>query len=192
MDLVWRKYEKGIRETLGEILWKCLKKTKNTWIVLAFNQTISAPCLHFFSLRGVKTQSLWHLEQCSNNCDYCYCSCELLSKNCIFDILNSPKKKNGMILFVVNCFQKIVSLTSWTVSKLFPMQCSLLWIAFKKLYLWHLEQYCVSRHSLFKCCELLSKNCIFDILNSVFAAVIHSVLVVNCFQKIVSLTSWTV
>jgi len=36
-------------------------------------------------------------------------------------------------------------------------------------------------------CELLSKNCIFDILNNFTNAVSLQNEVVNCFQKIVSL-----
>ena len=36
--------------------------------------------------------------------------CELLSKTCIFDILNNQPKEIENHLIVVNCFQKLVSL----------------------------------------------------------------------------------
>ena len=38
-------------------------------------------------------------------------SCDLLSKNCIFDLINNPKYVEPKQPAVVICFQKIVSLT---------------------------------------------------------------------------------
>ncbi len=38
-------------------------------------------------------------------------SCDLLSKNCIFDLINNENLKDIGAITVVICFQKIVSLT---------------------------------------------------------------------------------
>jgi len=108
---------------------------------------------------------LWYSEQPVPPKSPASCSCELLSKNCIFDILNNDISKGTYIILVVNCFQKIVSLIFWT---------TVLFVRF------HLA-----------CCELLSKNCIFDILNNTIYAGKLPTSVVNCFQKIVSLIFWT-
>ena len=108
---------------------------------------------------------LWYSEQQSKRSDRYPASCELLSKNCIFDILNN---------------HQVFLWFSW-----------LLWIAFKKLYLWYSEQriFILNHHG--ESCELLSKNCIFDILNNAPDFFNTSKYVVNCFQKIVSLIFWT-
>ncbi len=37
-------------------------------------------------------------------------------------------------------------------------------------------------------CDLLSKNCIFDLINNVISSTFAADIVVICFQKIVSLT----
>ena len=67
----------------------------------------------------------------------------------------------------------------------------LLWIAFKNLYLWHRKQLEPKEWGGVLCCELLSKICIFDIGNNEQLNAIKKELVVNCFQKFVSLTSET-
>ena len=134
---------------------------------------------------------LWYSEQQKSNWQPIHVSCELLSKNCIFDILNNNMTKIYKWWFVVNCFQKIVSLIFWTTTRAFYKRIGQLWIAFKKLYLWYSEQlggwYVNDKSS----CELLSKNCIFDILNNIKLLPSLIVSVVNCFQKIVSLIFWT-
>jgi len=117
--------------------------------------------------------------------------CELLSKNCIFDILNNNSPSLSLHHLVVNCFQKIVSLIFWTTSSRNALRWLTLWIAFKKLYLWYSEQQSVEREANHESCELLSKNCIFDILNNCQRDYIFVFIVVNCFQKIVSLIFWT-
>ena len=93
---------------------------------------------------------------------------------------------------VVNCFQKFVSLPSWTVTEKNMSVKSMLWIAFKSLYLCHLEQSIIGVRKSESRCELLSKVCIFAILNSYQLIFLFVYLVVNCFQKFVSLPSWTV
>ena len=118
-------------------------------------------------------------------------SCELLSKNCIFDILNNIEHGRTVLNKVVNCFQKIVSLIFWTTFKIFLTIGCTLWIAFKKLYLWYSEQRRVEDVWTANGCELLSKNCIFDILNNSLLVGDVTSKVVNCFQKIVSLIFWT-
>ena len=108
---------------------------------------------------------LWYSEQHQVRTVIGEISCELLSKNCIFDILNNLIRIFRQVVAVVNCFQKIVSLIFWTTKMRFSFTKSgcellskncifdilnnlenfsnprtLLWIAFKKLYLWYSEQ----------------------------------------------------
>ena len=92
---------------------------------------------------------------------------------------------------VVICFQKIVSLIFWTTASNRISKSTELWFAFKKLYLWYSEQLFVVSITYSICCDLLSKNCIFDILNNVYFCHIFDDVVVICFQKIVSLIFWT-
>jgi len=122
------------------------------------------------------------LRQCKAN------SCDLLSKNCIFDLINNYLK------------------TAPTDK--------MLWFAFKKLYLWLDKQQkhynllgllccdLLSKNCIFDLinnrpsqrtnssysCDLLSKNCIFDLINNTSNQPCSGDLVVICFQKIVSLT----
>ena len=117
--------------------------------------------------------------------------CELLSKTCIFDILNNLSSLFCLIRSVVNCFQKLVSLIFWTTDKLWQLMRDELWIAFKNLYLWYSEQLCQLYFQSSICCELLSKTCIFDILNNRTLPLGLQPIVVNCFQKLVSLIFWT-
>ena len=134
---------------------------------------------------------LWYSEQLWRKRTLKHARCELLSKNCIFDILNNNLSAQMAVQMVVNCFQKIVSLIFWTTTRyastcevcceLLSKNCIFdilnnrkksflikdsLWIAFKKLYLWYSEQLRLSFYFVNVCCELLSKNCIFDILNN--------------------------
>ena len=114
----------------------------------------------------------------------------MLSKVCIFDILSNDAWRLQYQQLVVNCFQKFVSLIFWATL----LGCSLfrnqLWIAFKSLYLWYSEQQQPKPNNNGKCCELLSKVCIFDILSNENQQINKSCLVVNCFQKFVSLIFW--
>ena len=90
----------------------------------------------------------------------------------------------------MNCFQKFVSLIFWATRNNDIQRKITLWIAFKSLYLWYSEQQIVSNKVFTSGCELLSKVCIFDILsNSSISYRLFSV-VVNCFQKFVSLIFW--
>ena len=108
---------------------------------------------------------LWHHRQRGmTNWMRTYC-CELLSDYCIFDITDNSYRRKRTGKEVVNCFQIIVSLTSQTTSKNNISFRVELWIAFRLLYLWHHRQRKKGR-SLW-------------------------ILVVNCFQIIVSLTSQT-
>ena len=91
----------------------------------------------------------------------------------------------------MNCFQKFVSLTSETAQLCIFCAQLLLWIAFKSLYLWHRKQRQCEKIQVYICCELLSKVCIFDIGNSFVNTDSPTDIVVNCFQKFVSLTSET-
>ena len=95
--------------------------------------------------------------------------CELLSKVCIFDILSNFDSLRLLLHCVVNCFQKFVSLIFWATYCFYISYISMLWIAFKSLYLWYSEQlHCCGGRGAFGC-ELLSKVCIFDILSNKFS-----------------------
>ena len=111
-----------------------------------------------------KSLYLWYSEQPIIYINHFKNSCELLSKVCIFDILSNEYCK-------------------------LPYT-NQLWIAFKSLYLWYSEQQQPKPNNNGKCCELLSKVCIFDILSNENQQINKSCLVVNCFQKFVSLIFW--
>ena len=91
---------------------------------------------------------------------------DLLSKNCIFDLINNSQTQKKYMNSVVICFQKFVSLIFWTTKKHFMLIAIPLWFAFKNLYLWYSEQHPYHLQSNMLCCDLLSKICIFDILNN--------------------------
>ena len=88
--------------------------------------------------------------------------CDLLSENCIFDLINN---KSHLFLMVQQ-----------------------LWFAFRKLYLWLDKQLFIDFFKCFASCDLLSENCIFDLINNVTSLYSPLSAVVICFQKIVSLT----
>ena len=138
-----------------------------------------------------KNLYLWYSEQLFVIFNVRHSCCELLSKTCIFDILNNEQRINNTTLTVVNCFQKLVSLIFWTTPYRKLSFHEPLWIAFKNLYLWYSEQRNAIPSLLFACCELLSKTCIFDILNNLVSDQTFEDVVVNCFQKLVSLIFWT-
>ena len=138
-----------------------------------------------------KNLYLWYSEQHTTKALYQLSGCELLSKTCIFDILNNKSFAELYSETVVNCFQKLVSLIFWTTAVKKELTDSMLWIAFKNLYLWYSEQLRYFPLSYASRCELLSKTCIFDILNNVDEDIHISAVVVNCFQKLVSLIFWT-
>ena len=138
-----------------------------------------------------KSLYLWYSEQPARYFSDCPHRCELLSKVCIFDILNNTLSSSSLVsklwiafkslylwyseqleelyieqMMVVNCFQKFVSLIFWTTYTGTENRNVQLWIAFKSLYLWYSEQPLPVVDILSPCCELLSKVCIFDILNN--------------------------
>ena len=88
-------------------------------------------------------------------------SCELLSKICIFVTANIYNPQKVCVMTVVNCFQKFVSL-------------------------WRRTSYFHVSKAKFGC-ELLSKICIFVTANITLPPLDKPYMVVNCFQKFVSL-----
>ena len=87
--------------------------------------------------------------------------CELLSKIIIFVTRHNFTFGNYLAVFVVNCFQKLLSSWHDTTAGLKMHFCSTLWIAFKNYYLRDTTQH-QSEFSIYKtCCELLSKIIIF-------------------------------
>ena len=153
---------------------------------------------HLFSLASpillwiaFKNLYLWYSEQPYLFDNVIWFCCELLSKTCIFDILNNNANVLYLIIEVVNCFQKLVSLIFWTTVNGIGNDRWTLWIAFKNLYLWYSEQPTKRNWKSINSCELLSKTCIFDILNNTLCHRRFIIHVVNCFQKLVSLIFWT-
>ena len=91
-------------------------------------------------------------------------------------------------LEVVNCFQKLLS--SWwrtTINK-DSYITNLLWIAFKNYYLRDEGQLCTDLELRSLSCELLSKIIIFVMKDNNYERFIIEIVVVNCFQKLLS--SW--
>ena len=150
-------------------------------------------------------------QHASENLDLVSC-CDLLSKNCIFVLTNNKRASFISLTLVVICFQKIVSLFwrttggSWRVSKsccdLLSKNCIFVLTNNKITYTLSKDivvicfQKIVSlfwRTTLFvklpweNCCDLLSKNCIFVLTNNMRTIKSRMVVVVICFQKIVSL-----
>ena len=141
-----------------------------------------------------------------------WCRCDLLSKNCIFDLINNQTKINTIQLLLWFAFKKlylwsdkqrlhkiydyeiscdllskncIFDLINNTLSLLWVLK--VLWFAFKKLYLWSDKQPSSAAPGNGVSCDLLSKNCIFDLINNLSGVVGALNVVVICFQKIVSL-----
>ena len=114
-------------------------------------------------------------------------SCELLSKICIFVTanINHQHRRHGQA--VVNCFQKFVSLWRRTSPSDGRAGINGLWIAFKNLYLCDGEHPSGVKYVTYDSCELLSKICIFVTANIIVKSTNLEYIVVNCFQKFVSL-----
>ena len=117
-----------------------------------------------------------------------YFSCELLSKIIIFVTRNNWKVSIFLIPHVVNCFQKLLS--SWRGTTNFKENPRFhgLWIAFKNYYLRDEEQQKKARTNKAQRCELLSKIIIFVTRNNTSIWLLLIIMVVNCFQKLLS--SW--
>ena len=111
----------------------------------------------------------------------------MLSKVYIFDIRNNILLENKNKEYVVNCFQKFISLIFETTKIVVRAVVYWLWIAFKSLYLWYSKQLRRKFSKATDCCELLSKVYIFDIRNNKKKFSYSMGKVVNCFQKFISL-----
>ncbi len=114
--------------------------------------------------------------------------CELLSKIIIFVTRHNSFSFTVVISVVVNCFQKLLSSwhdTTFFISPLLPI---VLWIAFKNYYLRDTTQLSIFFDRLIQSCELLSKIIIFVTRHNAVLIITASILVVNCFQKLLS--SW--
>ena len=108
-----------------------------------------------------KSLYLWYSKQLSNSLMTMAMCCELLSKVYIFDIRNNLQNRILVPRHVVNCFQKFISLIFETTP--------------------------IGKLSSHMRCELLSKVYIFDIRNNRERWKSKHFLVVNCFQKFISL-----
>ena len=114
--------------------------------------------------------------------------CELLSKIIIFVTRHNITFMDNIKVLVVNCFQKLLS--SWHDTAYWHNNNTInqLWIAFKNYYLRDTTQLTIINHNTIISCELLSKIIIFVTRHSLIALNQHTLLVVNCFQKLLS--SW--
>ena len=115
-------------------------------------------------------------------------SCELLSKIIIFVMKDNEKVKETTFVHVVNCFQKLLS-SWWRTTFLHPETLNLLlWIAFKNYYLRDEGQLFAFLKLCRFSCELLSKIIIFVMKDNEDLQYLNLLIVVNCFQKLLS--SW--
>ena len=114
--------------------------------------------------------------------------CELLSKIIIFVTRNNNKPLQGLLIIVVNCFQKLLSSWRGTTRKTLNTPFGQLWIAFKNYYLRDEEQLLGDKDARPLSCELLSKIIIFVTRNNLPPENTSPIAVVNCFQKLLS--SW--
>ena len=114
--------------------------------------------------------------------------CELLSKIIIFVTRHNVRWWYTLLDWVVNCFQKLLSSWHDTTHHLPTLLHQLLWIAFKNYYLRDTTQRRLCREHKDFCCELLSKIIIFVTRHNSLLRQYLLLLVVNCFQKLLS--SW--
>ena len=112
-----------------------------------------------------KSLYLWYSKQRADLTTQQQVRCELLSKVYIFDIRNNAGCLKVLTGYVVNCFQKFISLIFETTTlnwwmrtkccellskvyifdirnntRIYRRVCKWLWIAFKSLYLWYSKQ----------------------------------------------------
>ena len=101
---------------------------------------------------------------------------------------DNEKFVNTSLTIVVNCFQKLLS--SWwrTTSNGADPASNRLWIAFKNYYLRDEGQHQIASVLLASSCELLSKIIIFVMKDNWKWCSTLMLMVVNCFQKLLS--SW--
>ena len=114
--------------------------------------------------------------------------CELLSKIIIFVTRHNNYYLHRTSNLVVNCFQKLLSSWHDTTYCFSASYNKPLWIAFKNYYLRDTTQLRFSKKHTKLRCELLSKIIIFVTRHNQLIAVSKFLLVVNCFQKLLS--SW--
>ena len=115
-------------------------------------------------------------------------SCELLSKIIIFVMKDNTFTISEWASTVVNCFQKLLS-SWWRTTYIRKCAASvLLWIAFKNYYLRDEGQPHFWISNPFDSCELLSKIIIFVMKDNIWLNCSMCIMVVNCFQKLLS--SW--
>ena len=115
-------------------------------------------------------------------------SCELLSKIIIFVTRHNVGASFDWSSTVVNCFQKLLSSWHDTTFADTGLGKTLLWIAFKNYYLRDTTQPIILQINLFTSCELLSKIIIFVTRHNYGTLANMVIIVVNCFQKLLS--SW--
>ena len=112
----------------------------------------------------------------------------MLSKIIIFVTRHNKCQIFGLNKLVVNCFQKLLSSWHDTTSRLKILSSLVLWIAFKNYYLRDTTQRVACIRLFAQCCELLSKIIIFVTRHNTSIVGGHCLVVVNCFQKLLS--SW--
>ena len=100
-------------------------------------------------------------------------------------------KIDGADAAVVNCFQFFIFVTSGTTQTHHTTWTTLLWIAFNFLSLWRQEQLTYHYIGVTTCCELLSIFYLCDVRNNLTSVAVSKVVVVNCFQFFIFVTSGT-
>ena len=111
----------------------------------------------------------------------------MLSEFIIFVIHHNNFRWNRRPFAVVNCFQNLLSLWYITTEETVILFSTKLWIAFRIYYLCDTSQL-NSLHSCFAIrCELLSEFIIFVIHHNQNTSIKNAIVVVNCFQNLLSL-----
>ena len=189
-ELLSKVYIFDIRDNSDEyketqrIVVNCFQK----FISLIFETTCQTLSFAMFLLWiAFKSLYLWYSRQLLRFNTHPPIGCELLSKVYIFDIRDNCTIVLNLLASVVNCFQKFISLIFETTLTYKETPYCVLWIAFKSLYLWYSRQLSFQLQTYLKGCELLSKVYIFDIRDNFLYEFNFCTIVVNCFQKFISL-----
>ena len=175
----------GIPLAIAVVVVNCFQKLLSSWWRTTMNFVQSNPrrlwiAFKNYYLRDEGQPVLFKADQRS--------SCELLSKIIIFVMKDNVAEIGLAANPVVNCFQKLLS--SWwrTTGRILKAGSGKLWIAFKNYYLRDEGQQITDVQSIEMRCELLSKIIIFVMKDNIYCELFLSILVVNCFQKLLS--SW--
>ena len=170
------------------LLWvvvNCFQKLLSSWWRTTIILTVHHQLLLWIAFKNYYLRDEGQRSGLIRRFPFC---CELLSKIIIFVMKDNIFLQTLSCLFVVNCFQKLLS-SWWRTTYFYKLWVVyLLWIAFKNYYLRDEGQLRKSAFCCLTSCELLSKIIIFVMKDNISNSNIIEEIVVNCFQKLLS--SW--